>query len=157
MQIILLTHERELGKRTNTGALIADTMGAAVEVIVWQRTYPPSLLLDKIKQGRTALLYPSKACVTATATDDFDCYVVIDGTWQEARKIFNRSPYLHGLPALRIHTDVPSSYNLRRNQQEGCLCTAECIIELLSLKGLDEHSLKLRKQYDSFLSGIEKH
>ena len=49
---------------------------------------------------------------------------VIDGTWQEAQKMFNQSPWLQQLPTLHI-SDRNSQFTLRRNQQG--LSTMEAI------------------------------
>ena len=58
--------------------------------------------------------------------------MLIDATWQEARKMYNQSPYLKALPKVSL-VDAPKSiYPLRRNQIEGGLCTAECVIHLLT-------------------------
>lgn len=50
---------------------------------------------------------------------------VIDGTWQEAQKMFNQSPWLQQLPTLHI-SDRSSQFTLRRNQQG--LSTMEAMI-----------------------------
>lgn len=49
---------------------------------------------------------------------------VIDGTWQEAQKMLNQSPWLKSLPKISI-TSATSQFVLRRNQQG--LSTMEAI------------------------------
>jgi DTW domain-containing protein YfiP len=58
-------------------------------------------------------------------------YIILDATWQEARKMYNRSPYLHSLPKYQLTPNCPSRYTMRRNQLAEGLCTAECVSELL--------------------------
>lgn len=154
MNIILLTHQRELGKPTNTGSLIVDVLGAQAEVIVWERTNPSSVLLEIVSQGSCALLYPSDHSKGIAATDIYQNYVIIDGTWQEAQKIYNRSPYLHDLPVVKIQANGTSLYSLRRNQRPGCLCTAECVIELLRQKGFHCQSDDLQSELMKFLGRV---
>ena len=52
-------------------------------------------------------------------------FVVLDGTWTEARKMFRKSAYLAHLPVLSLQPDDISRYRLRRSTREEHLCTAE--------------------------------
>jgi len=135
MNIFLLTHQRERNKKTNTGSLVVDVLGENAHIVVWDRVLPDPLLLKYIDEGSIALLYPSIESKFVSQVSDYQSYIIIDGTWQEARKIYNRSPYLKGLPALKVSTNKPSVYNLRRNQRVDGLCTAECAIEILRARG----------------------
>lgn len=136
MKITLLTHQRELDRKTNTGALALEHCGDIVERVVWARREPDQALVDTIERGEAALVYPS-ADSTPARLEDFAQVILIDATWQEARKIYNHSPYLQTVPRVALEADAPSSYRLRRNQPEGGLCTAECVIEILRRHGED--------------------
>jgi DTW domain-containing protein YfiP len=135
MNIFLLTHQREHLKKTNTGSLVVDVLGEKAQLVVWDRVAPDPELVRTITEGSTALLYPSTDSQFLSEAADYENYVIIDGTWQEAQKIVNRSPYLKDLPTVKISVSKPSAYHLRRNQREGCLCTAECAIEILKARG----------------------
>jgi DTW domain-containing protein YfiP len=135
MNIFLLTHQRERFKKSNTGSLIVDVIGEKAHVVVWNRVAPDPDLLKTIGEGSIALLYPSVDSQPVSEASDYQNYIIIDGTWQEAQKIYNRSPYLKYLPAIEIPANKPSAYHLRRNQREGGLCTAECAIEILKGRG----------------------
>lgn len=135
MHIYLLTHANELKKSTATGPLVKDVLGSSCDVIVWERTNP-TVLLRSLDPLNTMLVYPSSE--NHTVDDDkeisyqhIENFILLDGTWQEARKIFNRSPYLHTFQRLTIGTQKVSQYRLRRNQQSNGLCTAETVIEIL--------------------------
>ena len=130
MQFILLTHSREISKKTNTGQLVKQLI-PDTQIIIWQRTEPDKTLLQLIESGSTALVYPAEETTLTAAPQNFENFILIDSTWQEARKIYNRSPYLHQLPRVQLSPELTSSYNLRRNQVEGGLCTVECVVELL--------------------------
>ena len=43
-----------------------------------------------------------------------------------------------------------SLYKLRANQPEGGLCTIECIIEVLKIKGQDKMATELSLKFDQF-------
>ncbi len=48
MTIILLTHERECNKNTNTGSLVLEVLGESEQIVVWNRVTPNPQLLKKI-------------------------------------------------------------------------------------------------------------
>ncbi|MEH6824007.1 MAG: tRNA-uridine aminocarboxypropyltransferase [Motiliproteus sp.] len=152
MTIFLLTHQRELLKKTNTGSLVVDVLGENAKVIVWERKNPDPELLKYIDEGTVALLYPSANSQLITETANVQHYIIIDGTWQEAQKIYNRSPYLSGLPVVKIPAGTPSAFNLRRNQRADCLCTCECVIEVLKARGFSTLATKLQKVFIRFLA-----
>lgn len=142
MKLILLTHSRELNKSSNTGRLVQQCF-TPCETVIWQRKQPDPSLLQLIASGHTALLYPSGESVECSSASHFDNYILIDSTWQEARKIYNHSPYLHDLPHVKITPARMSNYQLRRNQLEHGLCTVECAIELLRMHNRLDDAEKL--------------
>lgn len=160
MHLILLTHERELAKKTNTGALLCDPLpGVVVSRIEWARKNPNADLLTFIDQQRVGLLYPSAEVAahtsvlpSALATHGIDTLILIDSTWQEARKIYNRSAYLHELPRISLPLGLQSQFNLRRNQREGGLCTAECAALLMSEAGFRSAAQVVELRFSKFLS-----
>lgn len=133
MKIFLLTHERELLRTSNTGVLAKNVAPEIVERIIWARNTPNPSLLDAIRHENTVLLYPVDDADDAPI-ESFENIILLDATWQEARKIFNKSPYLKSLPRAHIKPRQISQYQLRRNQPEGGLCTAECVVEILIAK-----------------------
>ncbi len=152
MNIVLLTHQREVSKKTNTGSLVADVLGENASVIIWERKSPNPGIIEKIEKGTVALLYPTDDSQIVSAECDLESYIVIDGTWQEAQKIYNKSPYLKALPKVKIETSTESIYKLRRNQRPNCLCTAESVIELLRAKGFAEIADELQLKLVAFVA-----
>jgi DTW domain-containing protein YfiP len=165
MKIILLSHERELSKTSNTGQLALDLFAGLLERVVWSRVNPDAGLLELLEQAKTVLIYPDDSSAdkgtdnmhgkhtpprTAVNIADFDNMIIIDSTWQEARKIYNRSPYLKAAPKASLKSKRPSAYTLRRNQREGGLCTAECVIELFRQKGLVAQADELEAVFVEF-------
>lgn len=151
MKITLLTHFKELEKRSNTGRLVVEVLGDAAEQLRWDRMHPPARLLEEIEAGGVALVYPG-----APDEDDGDLsgitqFIIIDGTWHEARKIHQRSPYLRKVRRICLRTGEKSEYNLRKNQKEACLCTAECVIEVLRLAGKTAQAEELYGRFLSFI------
>lgn len=156
MAFILLTHQRELGKASNSGQLIEQCL-AETQRIVWQRTAPDPELLHMIAlhqpANRIALVYPCDRNPVAAGKQTFKHYILIDSTWQEARKIYNRSPYLHSLPCVQLSGGQLSRYSLRRNQQANGLCTAETAMALLARAGDKASLAQLETRFNDFISG----
>ncbi len=153
MYFTLLTHAREIVKGTNTGRLVCDTLAQSRQ-LVWQRKAPDDALLEAIAEGDIALAWPvseSESTADIRRVSQASHVVILDGTWQEARKMYNHSPYLHDLPRISLQQPVPSRYHLRRNQLENGLCTAECVEALLRQQGDSRDAHRLATVLDSFL------
>lgn len=149
MKIILLTHEREYHRATNTGSIALSMSNGMVEQILWERTNPDKKLLELLAKKEAALLYPASEPTSANV-GDADTFIIIDSTWQEAQKIYNKSAYLQDAPKISLPTTTQSSFTLRRNQVDGGLCTIECIIELCELKGCDALAKQLTIAFEQF-------
>jgi DTW domain-containing protein YfiP len=135
MKITLLTHFKEFEKRSNTGRLVLDVLGSDAEQICWDRMNPPDRLLKEIEAGGVALVYPGAVDERDGDLTEITHFILIDSTWHEARKIHQRSPYLQKVRRVNLTPTGKSRYNLRKNQKEACLCTAECVIEILRSTG----------------------
>jgi DTW domain-containing protein YfiP len=151
MKITLLTHFKEFEKRSNTGRLVVDVLGEAAEQVRWDRMNPPARLVEEIEAGGVALVYPGATDEDDDDLSDVEQFVIIDGTWHEARKIHQRSPYLQKIRRICLTTGEKSRYNLRKNQKEACLCTAECVIEVLRRSGNTAEAERLEEQFLAFI------
>lgn len=154
MKITLLTHFKELEKRSNTGRLVVDVLGSAAEQVRWDRMTPPAKLLEEIEAGGVALVYPGAVDENDDDLSGITQFIIIDGTWHEARKIHQRSPYLQKVRRICLTTGEKSQYNLRKNQKEACLCTAECVVEILRLAGKNEQAEQLQERFLAFIRPI---
>jgi DTW domain-containing protein YfiP len=63
--------------------------------------------------------------------DRAPAFVLLDGTWSQARKMLHRSLYLQGIPWMAIHPRAPSTYRLRCQRCAQHLSTVEVAIALL--------------------------
>ena len=151
MKFTLLTHFKELEKRSNTGRLVVDVLGAAAEQIRWDRMNPPASLIEEINTGGVALIYPGASDEKGDDLTGVKHVIIIDGTWHEARKIFQRSPYLRDIRRICLKTSEKSMYNLRKNQKESCLCTAECVIKILRSTGNMAQAELLQDRFMTFI------
>jgi len=150
----LLTHSKEFEKRSNTGKLVLDVLGELAEQLCWDRMNPPEQLLKEIDDGGVALVYPGPVIEGNDDLSRIKQFVLIDSTWHEARKIYQRSPYLQKARRICLTPSEPSRYNLRKNQKESCLCTAECVIELLRKTGNQAEADCLEGRFLSFIRPV---
>lgn len=160
MHFTLLTHTRELEKNTGTGKLVKVVLQETCDIIEWSRTAQDPALKHSLSSMKTLLIYPTELAKhhdqaageldMIWPNNTFQHCLILDGTWQEAKKMYNRSPYLHVLPHYSLHVDYTSQYQLRRNQKNIGLCTAEVVLELL--KRQKEHVLfdLLTKAFSEF-------
>ena len=152
MKFTLLTHAKELEKPSNTGKLVVEILGSAAEQIRWDRLVPPAKLVAEIEAGGVALLYPGSADEEAGDLKGISHIILIDSTWHEARRIHQRSPYLQKVRRICLKPAEKSRYNLRKNQKESGLCTAECVMEILRVTG---DSINAERLQESFLAHIK--
>ena len=154
MNITLLTHFKEFDKRSNTGRLVADVLGKAAEQVRWDRMNPPRRLVDEIETGSVALIYPGAEYENNGDFSGITRCILIDGTWHEARKIHQRSPYLQKIRRISLNTDEKSVYNLRKNQKDFGLCTAECVIRVLRFSGNNAEAELLQERFLAFIRPV---
>lgn len=124
-------------KPTNTGWLIADVVSDTF-AFSWSRTEIDeniiALLADP--QWQPYVVFPEEYVPVERVVHTVPhaelkivgkrpLFVVLDGTWTEARKMFRKSAYLADLPVLSLQPDDISHYRLRRSTREEHLCTAE--------------------------------
>ncbi len=162
-RVWLITHPLEHHKPTNTGRLIGDVL-PHTEIFTWYRTAPDERLLGLLDDPRFApfVIFPDDqpgyadrvvgipAVEAAKGAGKVPVFIVLDGTWRQARRIFRKSPYLDGLPVLPLATMRQTRYRLRKPASQAHLCTAEVAAELLRQSG-DTHAAQVLDDYfDAF-------
>lgn len=162
-QVWLLTHPLEHYKPTNTGRLIGDVL-AQTRVFTWYRTAPDEQLTELLQDPRYApfLIFPDDqpdyadrvvgidAVHSAKQDSRIPVFIILDGTWRQARRMFRKSAYLDELPILPLRTDRETRYRLRKPASKAHLCTAEVAIELLRQGGDDNAAAVLDDYFDVF-------
>ncbi len=162
-RIWLITHPLEHHKPTNTGRLIRDVL-PATEVFTWYRTAPDERLLALLDDARFApfVIFPDdqpdyaervvgmQAVHAVKAGGRTPVFILLDGTWRQARRIFRKSPYLDRLPVLPLATERLTRYRLRKPASAAHLCTAEVGAELLRQSGDEDAAQVLDDYFDAF-------
>lgn len=163
----LVMGDIEALKPTNTGWLVADVV-RDTWAFGWSRTAadPGLLALLADPQWHPCVVFPGEFAppqrvVTAWPPEPSmtgvaeavrkPLFVLLDGTWSEARKMFRKSPYLDALPVLSLQPhQVASQYKLRRSARESHFCTAEVAALCLALAGEDPAASTLAAWFDVF-------
>jgi DTW domain-containing protein YfiP len=164
LRIELLTHSEELKRPTNTGRLLLDTLPQA-RLHLWQRKSPPEALLALIADPKIQclLLFPSPNAEpiegfikNAKKTNLPLHFIILDATWQQARKMYRQSPWLQALAHIELAIDKTSEYRLRRNQVKGAICTCEVGIALLKALGEADNETSLDQYFHQFMQDFQK-
>jgi len=162
-KVWLITHPLEHYKPTNTGRLIGDVL-PETEVFTWYRTVPDERLLALLEDERYAPFvifpddqpdYADRVVGMETVTERqragrIPVFIILDGTWRQARRIFRKSPYLDRFPVLPLATARLTRYRLRKPASAAHLCTVEVATELLRQAGDAQAAEVLDDYFDAF-------
>jgi DTW domain-containing protein YfiP len=139
----LLMYDTEPLKPTNTGWLIADVI-KDTEAFGWSRVDVDTQLLALLgdPQWQPYIVFPGEFVAPERVVTDVcveqgkrPLFILLDATWNEARKMFRKSPYLDQLPVLSLAPEQMSRYRLRRSKRDDHFCTAEVAALCLELAG----------------------
>ena len=158
--VCLLMSDIEPLKPSNTGWLIADIV-ADTFAFGWKRTETDPALLTLLadSQWQPYVVFPGEYAApervvhaverserTAAMPGKRPLFILLDGTWSEARKMFNRSPCLATLPVLSLEPQRSSLYKLRRSRRDDHFCTSEVAALCLELAG-EVHAAEVLAAY----------
>ena len=133
--VTILQHRRERFHPVGTSRIARLGLKRVRVEPCWPRSDLASLVA-RLPQ-RAALLYPSAGArdlSTLTPEEHPRHLIVLDGTWPQAKKIYNGQPWLQAMPHLRLRPKRMSGYgDVRRQPRQGCLATIEAIVEALRL------------------------
>ncbi|MBJ7537602.1 tRNA-uridine aminocarboxypropyltransferase [Marinomonas transparens] len=164
IEFILLFHRDEIHKPTNSGRLIADLFPNDTLAYLWSRTEPSQALLDHLnrKQGNCTLLFPN----TETAQiqqrplraippnthkqGEKHTFIILDGTWKQASKMFHQSEWLKDIPHFEINNAAQRSFLVRHSSHDMQFATAEVTALLLDTLQHQEESQHLLCYYQTF-------
>ncbi|QNP47525.1 tRNA-uridine aminocarboxypropyltransferase [Diaphorobacter aerolatus] len=173
--ICLLMHDAEPIKPSNTGWLIADVVPDTF-AFGWSRIDADAGLLELLRDPRWQpfVVFPAEyvteprrvvhdvqagmdsfaAC--AAPHDRRPLFILLDGTWSQARKMYHKCPYLDGFPVLSLQPDQVSAYRLRRSHRGDHFCTSEVAALCLELSGDEGASRVLSAWLDVFSHHYEQ-
>ncbi len=157
--VCLLMADIEALKPTNTGWLVADVVPDTF-AFEWARTGvdPALLALLGDPQWQPVVVFPGEYAApervvheVSMQADKRPLFILLDATWNEARKMFRKSPYLDRLPVLGLQPEHVSRYMLRRSRRGDHFCTSEVAALCLELAGEARAAQALGAWLDVFM------
>lgn len=79
-------------------------------------------------------------------------FILIDGTWSKAKKIFFETKKLHSLTSIKFAGELESNYRIRKSNVQNGLSTLECITLLGSLFDQFVDYSPLERLFDSMVN-----
>lgn len=154
----LVMFDTEPMKPSNTGRLIADVLPDTL-AFGWSRTEPDPALLAAVQSSdyQPVVVFPAsyadpgREVLTAPPISGKPpLFIMLDGTWSEARKMFRKSPWLDHFSVMSLSVSTPSRYTLREAHGEGQHCTAEVAAALLAQAGDSAAASALQQHFEQF-------
>jgi DTW domain-containing protein YfiP len=135
-RVVILQHPRESDVPINTARLVELQLEQAERHVGIKLDDVPALRARLSDPAAPAiLLYPGESAQDLAESPPAGkvTLVVLDGTWWQAKKLFQQNPELAALPRYSLSPSAPSRYRIRREPALHCISTIEAIGEALSL------------------------
>ncbi|GAA5213242.1 tRNA-uridine aminocarboxypropyltransferase [Corallincola platygyrae] len=157
---VLLMYDDEVLKPSNTARLIADLVPETY-AFLWRRTEvdPELIALLQQPQWQPFIVFPGSYAAPERPVhselpkiDDGKrpLFILLDGSWREACKMFRKSPYLDGYPLLSFKAEQGSDYQIRKAVHKDQLATAEVAARVLQVAGESHNSQLLQLWFEFF-------
>ena len=153
-------HKEESYKPSNTGRLIEDALPESTRRFYWHRTEPDPEFLKLLKDDRYQphIIFPGDrggyedrvVSQALNTKSKIPVFIILDGSWRQAGRMFRLSQYLQTLPVLPIKTQRLSQYKLRKAPDDFHLCTAEVAMALMEMMQADYALSSLQHLFDAF-------
>jgi DTW domain-containing protein YfiP/predicted GNAT family N-acyltransferase len=175
IKILVLQHVNEVRRTlTATAPLANHVLGLDIQTVSWSGRIDNERVIkvltsSQVQQpvllwtgGKALDLHTMDASGNTSATTTKPTWIVLDGTWQEAKRMYQKVPFLWTLPKVSIQTAAlasPSTYHLRQNfgwkqrfgeTNETLLCTAEVIAAIADHCGQTIAGETIRRRLDDF-------
>lgn len=157
---LLLYADSEVLKPTNSGRLIADLI-PDTHAFLWSRTQIDPKIIELINHEayQPYLIFPSEYAAAeqevvhhvSIKKNKTPLFILLDGSWREAVKIFRKSSYLHHLPMLSFEPTVLARYAIRKGQRDFQFGTAEVAAMALDLLGEENNAKAMNAWFDLFI------
>ena len=161
--VVVLQHPAEQNRQLRTVPLLqAGLVEEKCQVHVGKRFKN----LDSIITPRTALLFPGRDAVNCGDVDrgTYDTLICLDGTWPQARRLYQKNPELQRLPKVMLGpSDRRSVYLIHTQPTDMHLSSLESVgralEQLEGIEGLEERLVRPLKEMvrTQFKFGAQAH
>lgn len=127
IKVLIIQHPQEVQHPYNTGRMVHQCLTNSELVIA---EILDNAVLDSLLQTNSTLLFPNMSWLSpiATETKAVEQLVVIDATWNKAKKILHLNPALQQLPRLALTGYPRSTYEVRKSSMPESLSTIESVV-----------------------------
>ncbi|KAI5740979.1 hypothetical protein M8J76_009192 [Diaphorina citri] len=140
--LIILQHPAEEKRCLRTAHMLTLSIVPHKCVIYKGKKFPQAKhigLAEILSLSNTLLLYPANNAedisqLQPLSDESSKSYniILLDGTWPQAKTIYNNSPMLHNLRRIKLTQFKGSEYVVRTQPTDGCLSTLETAAHVLS-------------------------
>ncbi len=146
-RVILVLHQMELHKTSNTGQLAVACLTNS-EIVMHGGPEVPRRDWSALSQPVVLFPHPdARPLQSWRGSQQPVTLVVPDATWSQAVKTRRRVPGLQDVPCAVLPSDRPSRYLLRNNLQSGHISTLEAIARALEVLEDDGPELRDRMEH----------
>lgn len=156
---LLIMFDTEVLKPSNTGKLIADVI-PETHAYLWSRTEPSEEMLALLNNEayQPFVVFPEEQIEDKSLVrnevimeeEKTPLFILLDGSWREAGRMYRKSPYLHQLPVLSFKSEQLSNYIMRKASKDHQLATAEVASLVLDLFGEQQNARHLEHWFELF-------
>ena len=136
-KVIVLQHPGELKRNIRTCRMLELGLAPQCVTVSVGRKFPGTeqALSVALSQPGTRLLYPGPEAqpLDSLQAGEVTTLVLLDGTWEQARKLYSRNPAVQRLGKVSLSVAGPSLYVVRTQPNSACLSTLEAAVHSLAL------------------------
>lgn len=133
-QIVIIQHPNERKRQIRTAKMLENGLENC-EIFVRRKIKDLAKEDDNLRHWLehpgAHVLFPKEDAQTpedlVKNTESKIVLIVLDGTWDEAKKMYNWSPILQSLPKMKLDLNVKSLYVVKTQPNDKCLSTVECV------------------------------
>jgi len=145
-RIVIVRHVAERWRSSNSGRAAALALDNCEVLDHGDRDAP---LDESVLTGTgTWLVFPEGPPRTSAPSPPPERLIILDATWQQARRMRRRLTSLRGLPVLRLPDEPAPAARLRHSPGHGMVSTIEAIARALRIVEGEEPAAALERLFD---------
>lgn len=136
-KLVILQHPGEVKRNIRTCKMLELGLAPGCCTVYTGRKFPGknAQLASILSSPTTRILYPGpdSSPLTSVSPSFVSTLVILDGTWDQARKLFSHNPILQGVQKVSISLPTPSEYIVRTQPSAGCMSTLEVGVHSIAI------------------------
>ncbi len=156
---MLVMYDDEVLKPSNTGRLIAD-LAKDTTAFLWSRLEPDEEMLAVLNDPKWQpyIVFPGEYTEPERVVNNVPTaekgrrplFIMLDGSWSQARKMFRKSRWMDAFPVLSFDPENLSRYRIRESAKDNQLATAEVAGRVFDAMGEEKNGKIMDLWFDVF-------